>query len=101
MNDHVQPQGRWSRPDLVEELRARVWAWDPVGLVPFGVPEDEYDCFIDPITAWLQAGATPEMMADGLNRYIASHFETPLPADTLEFARAVVEWAQTSEPNPP
>ncbi len=36
---------------FIREVRARIWAWDPAGLVEAGVPEDEYDCLVGPSPA--------------------------------------------------
>jgi hypothetical protein len=85
---------RWRHPDFIRELRARVWAWDPVALVDFGPPEDEYDCLVTPISGWLRADLTPEAMADRLQHELASHFGSSPPADTLDFATSVVVWYQ-------
>ena len=91
---------RWRHPDFIPDLRARVWAWDPVALVEHDPPEDEYDCLVTPISGWLRADISPEAMADRLREQVSKHFGTKAPDDTLSFARAVIAWYHAEPPDP-
>jgi hypothetical protein len=75
---------------LVREIRARIWAWDPVGL--HGAPDDEYDCLIGPVTGGLREGLTPGVLAQRLGAFIGEHFGVNPPPDTELFAEKTTTW---------
>lgn len=62
-------------------------AWDPIGVVEHGVPDDEYGCLIAPILQRLAAGADAAGIAAFLRSELAGHFgldPDPLEVDPLE-----------------
>jgi len=89
---------RWRDPDYIKDIRARVWAWDPVGLAEFHPPEDEYDCLVTPISGWLRADLSPDAVANRLGDELSSHFGTNPPDDTLDFSTAIVAWYHAEPP---
>ncbi|GAA1296053.1 hypothetical protein [Pseudonocardia xinjiangensis] len=49
-------------------------AWDPIGVVGGGGPQDEYDCLISPILDRLEGGADAAELAVFLRSELESHF---------------------------
>jgi len=73
------------------DVRARVWQWDPIGLVDMGAPEDEYDCLIGPVTSSLRRGVTADELTAALDEHVADHFGVTA-SGTQAFARELVAW---------
>jgi ribosomal protein L37E len=53
---------RWS------QARQLVNEWDPIGVMPLGFPEDEYECMVEPLLRLLEAGKG----TDDIAKYLAS-----------------------------
>lgn len=58
----------------VAALRDLLNAWDPIGVVADGGPQDEYDCLIAPMLDELSSGAGPAGLAAFLRRELDEHF---------------------------
>ncbi len=79
------------RPDLMADVRALVWDWDPVGLASLGSPPDEYDCLVGPIASALVRGV-PRDLATQLRTEISEHFGVQAPATTARFWLEARSW---------
>lgn len=55
-------------------LRDLLNAWDPIGVVADGGPQDEYDCLIAPMLDELDAGAGPAGLVAFLRHELDEHF---------------------------
>lgn len=58
----------------VAALRDLLNAWDPIGVVADGGPQDEYDCLIAPMLDELESGAGPARLAAFLRHELDDHF---------------------------
>jgi hypothetical protein len=76
---------------FVDQLRLRIWAWDPVGLAQLGIPDDEYDCLIGPVSGGLKEGLSPDAFEARLDAFVSEHFATDA-ADTRAFADEIIRW---------
>lgn len=76
---------------VIREVRARIWAWDPVGLAEMGAPEDEYDCLVGPVTGALREGLSAEDMAARLRAHGTEHFSAQL-GGTQAFSESLIAW---------
>lgn len=80
-------------------LRDLLNAWDPIGVVADGGPQDEYDCLIAPMLDELAGGAEPAGLAAFLRHELDDHFGlSPEHVDVAGIeavARTAVElWAR-------
>jgi hypothetical protein len=80
------------QPDLLAEVRALVWDWDPVGLASLGSPPDEYDCLVGPISSALVHGVPPRELVARLRTEISDHFGVQPPSTTARFASEARFW---------
>jgi hypothetical protein len=83
------------RPELLAEVRALVWDWDPVGLASLGSPRDEYDCLVGPIASALVHGLSSRELAARLRTKISDHFGVQPPSTTARFASEARVWYAT------
>jgi hypothetical protein len=58
----------------VAALRELLNAWDPIGVVGGGGPQDEYDCLIAPMLDQLEGGAESPELAAFLRFELDDHF---------------------------
>jgi hypothetical protein len=86
------PLDRSQVRSTTSEIRNRIWQWDPVALVDFGVPDDEYDCLIEPVTAGLRDGLSDQELADKLDAFIEEHFGQEPPRNTHAFVQEIGAW---------
>ena len=86
-----QIRDRWS------ELRKLINEWDPLGVISFGAPADEYDCMSGPLLRRLEEHATVEDIAEYLTAELRDHFGVTI-SDAGVFARRVVSWHQACAP---
>ncbi len=56
------------------QLNDLLCEWDPIGVMGFGAPRDEYDCLIGPLLTMLQAGAATPDIASYLRKEMVEHF---------------------------
>ncbi len=57
------------------------------------VPEDEYDCVIDPLLGMLERNATEREIASFLEDQVRDHFGfEPIPRREADFATDVKAW---------
>lgn len=79
---------------LESGLRSLLLEWNPIG--PSDIPEDEYDCMIDPLLSKLQAGAGQSEVDAYLRHELVEHFGMSLtqtnPGDAAE---RIVSWWET------
>ena len=70
----------------VAALRELLNAWDPIGVVRGGGPEDEYDCLITPMLDHLDGGAESPEVAAFLRFELEDHFglDPELHADAID-----------------
>jgi hypothetical protein len=87
---------RQATSELIREVRARIWAWDPVGLADLGAPEDEYDRLVGPVTGGLRQGLPADAFADRLRRYVQEDFAIE-PRGTESFVADLLTWYQQLE----
>jgi hypothetical protein len=52
--------------DLLAELRALLWEWDPIGVRGLGGPSDEYDDYAPELLVLLRRGES----AEGIKAYL-------------------------------
>jgi hypothetical protein len=75
-----------------ELVRRMVNAWDPVGLLACGAPEDEYDCIVQRVLSDLHNGKAPQVLSEDLTTFIAGHFGSAVPIGGVDsFAVMVTE----------
>ena len=74
------------------ELRDLVNAWDPVGLIADGAPEDEYDCVVGPTLRRLESRESSQAIADFLDHEFRDHFGCEPPSDSRAFAQRALSW---------
>ena len=55
-------------------IRGALLRWDPLGVVPLGWPDDEYDDLIVPIREALAAGTTADALAAGLREALLADY---------------------------
>lgn len=82
----------------LRELYRRIVAWDPIGLIATGAPEDEYDCLLGPIATDLRDEVTPAHLAEVLRLRITSHFGVE-PENTERFAVEITDWHRIRRSN--
>jgi hypothetical protein len=76
-------------------IRGLVNAWDPIGLIACGCPEDEYDCITNRLLSLLYQDASDPEIQHLLLQFIPEHFGVPLNADVLRFNRDLrASWAR-------
>ncbi|WP_433277432.1 hypothetical protein ACQPZA_00650 [Pseudonocardia xinjiangensis] len=81
-------------PDCpVAALRELLNAWDPIGVVGFGGPEDEYDCLISPILDRLEGGAGAAELEAFLRSELENHFGLSAAAGDAAAIEAVTRGA--------
>jgi hypothetical protein len=56
------------------ELQAILLDWDPLGVVEFDCPPDEYDCLVGPLLCQLEAGAPTGDIRAYLSERLRDHF---------------------------
>jgi len=68
--------------------------WDPIGIYPMlGGPQDEYDCFVQPIVAQLKKGKTHEEIIKFLTNYLKEHVGIEAYLPNLEiFVEKLFQW---------
>jgi hypothetical protein len=77
------------------ELRDLVNAWDPVGLIAAGAPEDEYECIVGPVLRLLERDAAHAAIVDYLVGECSDHFGVPIgEPGAREFVVRVAGWYQ-------
>lgn len=82
------------------ELTVLLNEWDPIGASSFpGGPEDEYDCFIEPILSLLNKGTDKEKLTNFLTKYLEEHMDIPAKfhQDKDIFAEKVLKWWKSQE----
>ena len=84
---------------LMSDVRARVWQWDPIGLAETGAPEDEYDCLVGPISSALRRGASAAELSTTLDSHISDHFGAAATG-TPAFVEELVKWHSTQSARP-
>ena len=91
------------RPDrkAADLVRSHVNAWDPIGLVSLGCPDDEYDCIATPLIGLLARGASDEEVLAWLDRMIPDHFGEPCPTGAATFLVQIREAWATMRSNTP
>lgn len=94
MTDSSERERRAIR-QFIREVRARVWAWDPVGLADIGAPADEYDCLVGPVTGALREGLSADDVADRLREQVIEHFGVD-PSGTAAFSVGLIAWYRES-----
>lgn len=78
---------------LQEELRARLLAWDPIGVSGWPEAADEYDCLMDPLVRQLDDGASAGTIAAWLCRELGEHFGLdPDPERETALAAELTAW---------
>jgi hypothetical protein len=77
------------------ELRSLVNAWDPIGLIEAGAPEDEYECIVGPLMRMLEERASQATMNSFLLREFDEHFRVPID-DSSDFVRSAAAWYSTT-----
>jgi hypothetical protein len=55
-------------------IRRALLRWDPLGVVPLGWPDDEYDDLIVPIRDALAAGVATDALAAGLREALLADY---------------------------
>jgi hypothetical protein len=85
--------------EFIREVRMRIWAWDPIGLARLGVPEDEYDCLVGPVTGGLRERLEAHVLASRLRGHVAAHFGIE-PEGTEAFVVDLIGWYGNLSPNP-
>jgi hypothetical protein len=80
---------------FIREVRARVWAWDPVGLAGLGAPDDEYDCLVGPLTGALREGLPADALANRIRNHVIEHFAVE-PSGTDIFSAELNAWYRRS-----
>ena len=76
---------------LENRLRSLLNGWNPIGVSD--IPADEYDCFIAPLSAKLQAGAGQAEIDAYLRHELVEHFGLPLTQDNPgDTAQRLVTW---------
>ena len=94
----VNRQRRRDNREYLRELYRRIVAWDPIGLIALGAPNDEYDCLIASVVSGLREGLAPHELARVLRDRIVEHFgEEPSGAD--RFAVEITDWHRTVRSN--
>ena len=66
--DPGNPENRDRTRLLARQLRARLLAWDPIGVRDAPEAQDEYDCLISPLMHRLHDGASDDHIGDWLIR---------------------------------
>ena len=79
---------------LLADVRARVWRWDPIGLAEMGAPKDEYDCLVGPISSALRRGVSAAELSSTLDGHISDHFGVAATG-TPAFVDDLVKWHTT------
>ena len=75
------------------ELRGRMNAWDPLGLIDAGAPPDEYECVVGPLMRMLESAEDSDVMAQYLNSEFRDHFELPVAmTDIINFVEQTRLW---------
>lgn len=95
VDDGVSKRDRREIAEFIDGVRERIWAWDPVRLVDLGVPDDEYDCLVGPVTGGLREGLSPAALSGRLEAFVRGHFGQ-VPQDAYEFANSIVNWYRES-----
>ena len=93
---------RPTRTNLREQealLRAMINAWDPIGLIACGTPEDEYDCITHRVLGLLHSQADAAAISKSLATFLPYHFGSAPSAPEIEaFAvKATEAWAAEQE----
>ena len=80
-------------------LRIMVNAWDPIGLIACGTPEDEYDCITHRVLGLLHNHADAAAISKSLATFLPGHFgSAPSTPEIEEFAlKAIEAWAALQE----
>lgn len=86
-----QSRARW------REIRSLVNDWDPIDLITYGAPEDEYECVVGPLISLLEQSSTSEEIASFLECEFAEHFGVP-GVDASAFAERARLWYRTRWP---
>lgn len=74
----------------LRELRDLVNAWDPIGLIAAGAPEDEYECLVGPVLRLLEQGVSQEVIGSYVAGECRDHFGAPIAESSArEFAARV------------
>ena len=76
------------------ELAEMVNAWDPVGLIAMGAPDDEYGCIVDDVLGALERGDSAATLAGYLAAHLPEHFGVRV-ADPGPFVERAVAWYRT------
>ena len=91
-------RGRWFK-DRHRELRALVWAWDPLRLE--GAPDDEYDFLVDAVLGEVVRGGDDRRLTQLLESELGERFgPSDQPLDSSQFIAAVRGWFQETTPRP-
>jgi hypothetical protein len=72
--DPRNPTNRVRTRVLVGQLRARLLAWDPIGIGEAPEAQDEYDCLIGPLMHRLSDSASEVEIANHLVTELREHF---------------------------
>ena len=73
-SDPRNPQNKKRTRELQRELRARLMAWDPIGVAGVDEAWDEYDCLLGPIMHMLHDGVSGRRLGKWLMAELEGHF---------------------------
>ena len=75
------------------DLRKLITAWDPVGLMACGCPEDEYDCLETEVLKRLRRGEGRKKLVEFLVCHFPRHFGVRVSkGKTREGVKQIVLW---------
>jgi hypothetical protein len=78
---------------LVNELRTRLLAWDPIGVADAPEAQDEYDCLIGPVLRKLHDGDGVTDLATWISEEQRNHFGmTPNVEADIVLATDLTKW---------
>ncbi len=81
------------------ELRALIWAWDPLRLE--GAPDDEYDFLVDAVLGEVVRGADDSRLAQRVEAELGEPVgPSDQPLDSTEFIATIRKWMQETPPRP-
>lgn len=75
------------------DLQTQVNGWDPMGLISYGAPIDEYSCLVGLLMRLLEKGEAPITIAAALDHEMVDHFgDSPRDRGSQKFAEQVSRW---------